>query len=501
MNVASLQAENEQLRSALAQQMSRVQQLEEMIRALRQKQFGRSTETTSALQIPLFNELEEDEELDQAAETEEVSIRGHQRKRRGRPRISDDLPRVDVIHDLDEADRFCHTHGCSLTPMGEEISEQLEFIPAKVQVLRHICRKYTCPECEGNVITAKKPPQPIPKSMATASLLAWIVVSKYMDALPLYRQCEIFKRIGFTADRTTLANWMIACGQLVQPLINLLWDQLRAQPVIHMDETTVQVLAEAGRKPDAKSYMWVAAAGPPTEQVVLFEYQPSRSGQIAQTLLVDYEGTLMVDGYEGYGPVCTRNGIKRLGCWAHARRGFVEAKRMQPKGTTGRPDQALVMINKLYGIERKLKEVDAQTRYVARQELAVPVLAQLREWLDKTLPQTAPKTALGKALYYLNAQWQRLIGYIEDGRYPIDNNRAENAIRPFVIGRKNWLFSQSVRGAKASANLYSLIETAKASGLEPMAYLMTVFTELPKAQTIEDISALLPSNIGIGDGH
>ncbi len=491
MDIDSLQAENKQLRADLQQQKSRVQQLEEMIMALRHRHFSSKSEMTSPDQTSLFDEADsESKELP----VDKTAVRGHQRKCNGRPRLAEDLPRVDVVHDLDEADRFCDTHGCSLTPMGVETSEQLEFIPATVQVIRHICRKYTCPECEGHVVTASKPAQPIAKSVATPSLLAWIVVSKYMDALPLYRQCEILKRIGFVADRTTLANWMIACGQLIQPLINLLWDQLREQPYLHMDETTVQVLAEPGRKPQAKSYMWVAAAGPPGEQVVVFEYHPSRGAAIAKTLLADYVGALMVDGYEGYEPACIGNDIRRLGCWAHARRRFIEAQRLQPKGKTGKPDQALAFINKLYGIERKIKDADPQVRYSVRQEEAVPVLEQLHTWLDKVLLQTPPKTTLGKALGYLGRQWPRLAGYVEDGHYPIDNNRAENAIRPFVVGRKNWLFSQSTRGAKASANLYSLIETAKANGLEPMNYLMKVFTDMPKAQSVEDIAALLPGN-------
>jgi len=354
-------------------------------------------------------------------------------------------------------------------------------------------------------VTAKKPAQPIPKSVATASLLAWITVSKYVDALPLYRQSAIFSRIGVQIDRTTMANWMIACGQLVQPLINLLWDQLRQQAVLHMDETTVQVLGESGRDPKTKSYMWVSAAGPPGpadtpgDRAVLFHYAPSRSAATPTDLLSDYRGTLMVDGYEGYEPACRINGITRLGCWAHARRGFVEAQRQQPKGKTGKPDQALAMINALYRIERSLKDTTVKLRQHERQRQAAPVLEKLHTWLIKTLPTTAPKTTLGKALTYLNNQWPRLERYVDDGRYPIDNNRAENAIRPFVIGRKNWLFSQSTRGVKASANLYSLIETAKANGIDPFSYLSHVFTELPNIQSVEGIEALLPRNFKYGE--
>ncbi len=494
---AVLRDENEQLRARVDHQQTHIAQLEELIRTLRHRHFGASSEQLAPNQASLFDEADAQRGEVPTADEPSPSTRPH-RRHNGRPRLSDELPRVEVIYEIEASERICHEHGCALLPMGQETSEQLEFIPAHVRVIRSICKTYTCPQCEGHVVTAKKPPAPIPKSVATPSLLAWIAVSKYVDALPLYRQCEIFKRIGFDADRTTLANWMMTCGRLIQPLINLLWDELRVQPYLHMDETTVQVLAEPGRTPQSKSYMWVSAAGPPGARVVLFDYHPSRSAQVAKTLLADYTGALMVDGYEGYEPACQANGIRRLGCWAHARRRFVEAQRLQRKGKTGKPDQALAWIGQLYAIERSLKQAPPAVRYEARQHQAKPVLDNLRSWLDKTLLQTPPKTALGKALTYLDNQWPRLVAYLEDGRYPIDNNRAENAIRPFVIGRKNWLFSQSTRGAKASANLYGLIETAKANDLDPMDYLMKVFTELPKATSVDDIAALLPANVNNG---
>ena len=493
---AALREENEQLRDTVDHQKTHIQQLEELIRILRHRQFGASSEQTPPEQSRLFDETDEPVE----AQASSVPVSGHTRhKSNGRPRLSDDLLRVEVIHDLPDEEKICSEHGCALTPIGEQTSEQLEFIPAEVHVIRHVCKTYTCPECDGHVVTAKKPLQPIPKSVATPGLLAWIAASKYVDALPLYRQCAIFKRLGFSIDRTTLANWMIRCGQLLQPLVNLLMEALQQQPYVHMDETTVQVLAEPGRKPQSKSYMWVSAAGPPGEAVVVFHYDPSRDGAVPQLLLGEYTGALMVDGYDGYQAVCKTQKLKRLGCWAHARRKFVEAQRLQPKGKTGKADQALALINKLYGIERTLKTADAATRFDERRRQSKPVVDKLRKWLDRSLPTTAPGTALGKALTYLDNQWFRLIGYLDDGAYPIDNNRAENAIRPFVIGRKNWLFSQSMRGASASANLYSVIETAKANGIDPCAYLKQVFAQLPQAQNINDIAALLPGNFSTGD--
>jgi len=244
--------------------------------------------------------------------------------------------------------------------------------------------------------------------------------------------------------------------------------------------------------------MWVTATGPPQAGIVLFHYAPTRSGQVPKDLLADYRGALMVDGYEPYDAVCAAESIDRLGCWAHARRKFVEAQRLQPKGKTGKPDQALSLINKLYGLERSLKGATVEEIHRVRQDRALPVLQQLHAWLEKTLPRTAPGTTLGKALTYLHNQWPRLARYVEDGTYPIDNNRAENAIRPFVIGRKNWIFSQSVRGVTASANLYSLIETAKGHELDPHDYLLHLFEQLPKAESIANFEALLPGNFNNG---
>ena len=488
--------ENVELRSRVDQQASRIQQLEEIIRLLRHKQFGSSSEQVPPEQDRLFDAGDADD--DEPAAAEPIAVSGHQRRRQGRPKLSDDLPRIEVIHDLSDADKVCAEHGCALELIGEQSSEQLEFKPAELYVLRHIQKKYTCPCCEGHVVTAAKPPQPIPKSVATPSLLAWVAVSKYQDALPLYRQSAIFERLGVHLDRTTLANWMIQSGQLLQPIINLLWDQVRQAALVHMDETTVQVLAEPGKTPQSKSYMWVTTAGPPNQSIVLFHYAPTRKGQIATDLLADYHGVLMVDGYDGYDAVCRQQALVRLGCWAHARRKFVEAQRAQPKDKTGKPDEALALINKLYRIERELKDASVDERYQQRQQQALPILTKLRGWLTKTQPRTAPGTTLGKALTYLNNQWSRLERYVDDGVYPIDNNRAENTIRPFVVGRKNWLFSKSTRGVKASANLFSAIETAKAHGLNPHQYLLHLFAELPKAQSVADFEALLPDKFKDG---
>ena len=272
---------------------------------------------------------------------------------------------------------------------------------------------------------------------------------------------------------------MVKAGRLVQPLINLLRDRLLDYDIVQMDESPVQVLKEAGRRAQSKSYLWVQRGGPPDSRVILYDDDPSRSGAVPQRLLSGYRGYLQTDGYDGYNAVVATNGLKSLGCMAHARRRFDEA--VKAPGKTKRRGKAwrgLALIQQLYRVEKQAGSMTADERHAYRLEHATPIIAEMREWLDQSLPQVPPKNATGKALHYLDQQWDKLTRYLDDGRLEIDNNLCENAIRPFVMGRKAWLFSDSVAGVNASANLYSLIETAKANGLEPYAYLREVFTKL-----------------------
>jgi hypothetical protein len=291
---------------------------------------------------------------------------------------------------------------------------------------------------------------------------------------------------------------MIKLGELVLPLINLLRDNLLEYGIVQMDETTVQVLKEKDKAPSSQSYMWVQRGGPPDKPVLLFDYDPSRSGSVPLRLLEGYTGFLQCDGYDGYGAVGKRERVTLIGCWAHARRKFDEAIKAQGKkgkAKAGRATKGLAFIQKLYRIEKLAGECTAEERYRQRQKQAVPLLDEIRAWLDKSLPEVPPQSAVGKALHYLAGQWPKLVRYTEDGRLDIDNNAAERAIRPFVIGRNNWLFSDTVRGAEASTRLYSLIATAKANGHEPYRYLCHVFKELPAAASVEEFEALLPFNI------
>ena len=378
-----------------------------------------------------------------------------------------------------------------------EISEQLDIVPAQVRVLRHVRKKYACPHCQLGVKTAPLPPQPLPKTMASPGLSAHIAVAKYQDALPLHRQEHILQRIGLDLPRATLAAWMIKLGIWIQPLINLLQDVLLGYNVLQMDETTLQVLKEPAKLPQSNSYLWVRRGGPPHLPVILFDYDPSRSQAVPLRLLDGYRGYLQVDGYDGYNAVGLRSDIVLVGCMAHARRKFDEAVKAQGVDRDNpekirKAMEGLRYLQALYRIERECKGSSSEERYSVRQQKAKPLFETLRASLDAALPTVAPQSMTGKALTYLHNQWPKLIRYLDDGRLSIDNNRVENAIRPFVIGRCNWLFSDTVRGAQSSANLYSLIETAKANGLEPYAYLRHLFTELPKAQTLEQIEALLP---------
>jgi transposase len=498
--LAEQQLLNEQLTTENQRYRTQVLTLTEQLNLALARRYAASSEKLSPDQISLFDEAELDSETlpddgEDVGSGDEVTVAAHKRKKRGRKPIPDHLPRVDVVHELSEEERRCEHDGQLLAEIGEVVSEQLDIIPATIRVIRHIRKKYAC-DCGECIRTAPLPAQPIPKSLASPGLLAHVTVSKYQDALPLYRQQTILERIGIDLPRATLANWMIKAGQLVQPVINLLEDKLLSHDIIQMDETTVQVLKESGKKAQSKSYLWLQRGGPPDQRVVRFHYDPGRGAGVAKHLLQGYQGYLQSDGYDGYNAVVAANGLVHVGCWAHARRRFSDAVKAQgKKRKRGKAHRGLSLIQKLYGVEKQARQLDPEQRHTHRQRHARPVLYELRAWLDQSLPQVPPTSATGKALHYLHAEWGKLVRYLDDGRLEIDNNLAENAIRPFVLGRKNWLFSDSVRGVKASANLYSLIETAKANDLEQYAYLRYLFAELPKADTVEAIEALLPCNL------
>lgn len=487
--------------TALTARDEEIERLRWQVRLLLAQRFGPKRErvATDDPQLGLFNEAEADAEADATTVT---SVAGHTRRRGYRRPLPAHLPREEVVHELPPADQICPHDGTPLKVMGEETCEQLDIVPAQVRVLYHRRLKYACPCCRQHVVTTPMPAQPIPKSQASAGLLASVATAKYVDAQPLYRQSTQFARLGFDAPRQTLASWMVRCGELVQPLINLLRDRLLESAYIQMDETTVQVLQEPGKAAESSAYVWVQRSGAQDRPVVLYDYAPSRSGAVPEALLGDFNGYLQTDGYAGYHAVVAANDITPVYCFAHARRYVTDALKAaglnpnklpaKPPDKARRPLKALGFIRHLYAIEHRIRGSTPAERLAVRQADSVPVLKALRAWLERTAPKVVPSSPLGQALGYLDRHWHGLVRYCEDGRLEIDNNRCENAIRPFVTGRKNWLFSATVKGARASANLYSLIETAKANELEPYAYLRRVFTQLPCATSVADIDALLP---------
>lgn len=503
---AMLESQARYFETQLAKRDSTIELLREQLRLLQAQRFGASSERVAEGQFQLFNEAElEALSEDETSEPDIIEVPAHRRVRPRRKPIPEHLPRVPVVHDLEEHEKFCPHDGAALKVIDSEVSEQLDIIPATVQVLEHRRLTYACPCCKRHVKTAPMTRQPIPKSLASPGLLAYAATSKFVDSLPLYRQVQIFARLGIDLSRATLATWMVRCGQLVQPLINLLREELLAGPYLHMDESTLQVLKEAGKAPESKSYLWVQHSGASVHPIVLFDYDPTRSGEVPKRLLEGFEGALHTDGYDGYNLAVRELFLVHLFCWAHVRRKVVDALKAQglnPKKLPAKPpDKArralklLGLIKTLYAIERRIKDHPPDERYRVRQAEAIPVLEALKCYADEIRPKVTPQSLLGKALTYMHNLWPGLVRYTEDGRYSIDNNIVENAIRPFCLGRKNWLFADTVAGANSSANLYSLIATAKANGLEPYAYLRHVFTELPKAETVEAIEALLPTRI------
>ena len=369
-----------------------------------------------------------------------VAVPAHQRLKRGRKPLDADLPRHVVRHELPESERVCPHDGATLKEIGVEASEQLDIIPQQVRVIRHERVKYACPCCDGALRLASKPAQIIPKGLFSESALAWIVTSKYDDGLPLYRQSALLARLtGADFSKNTMAASMVRVGIGVQPIINLLRDHLLESPITFGDETTVQVLKEAGRSAQSKSYMWAqmtnasgsSGAGPP---IRLLSYAPSRSGVTAQAL---YAGmgrgsVLMSDGYEVYAQVALTHDLVHLGCWAHCRRYFVEALDTLPKSarTPDKPAaQFLALIAKLYAVESHAQDNSLSTaeRLRYRQAHSVTVLGHIQTLLLSHLHAVVPGSSLGKALHYLSAQWPKLSRYVENGSYPIDNNPCENS--------------------------------------------------------------------------
>ncbi len=478
----------------------------EQISLLRAQLFGRKSEKIKDQDgpqpLPLFD-MPEPVDIEKNEEEQRIPVPAHIRKKSGRKALPEDLPRVEHIHDIADADKICSC-GCELTRIGEEVSEKLDIIPAQIRVIRNIRPKYACKNCEGvgddgpSVKIAPVHPQIIPKSIVTPGLLAYILTAKFVDHTPFYRQEKQFIRLGVKISRTSMCNWAMQVADVCQPLLNLLQDEVLSAFYLNIDETPLQVLKEPGRDPTTKSYMWIFRRGDPEKPVLIYQYHPTRSGDVVKEFLRGFQGYVQTDGYSGYDFLDHKKGIRHIGCLAHCRRKFMDVIKAQGKNRkAGSADKAISYIKSLYKLEKEAREQKLSPKeiYQIRQEKAKPILDDFEKWLSKRKLETPPKGLLGKAISYTLNQWKRVVGYIEDGNLSPDNNMAENSIRPFVIGRRNWLFSGTPEGAEASALLYSLIETAKVNNLEPYAYLRYIFEMLPMASSLEDYEALLPWNV------
>jgi transposase len=506
----SLPESHQGLVDLINKQASQIEQLEQKVRwfeeqfhLARHKQFGVSSERCVKEQPNLFNEAEAIAEAGTVEEEIRQTIT-YERKKPGRRPIPQDLPIERIEYRLPEEEQICTACGGHLHEMSEELRHEVKLIPAQVKMIQHARIVYGCRNCEKHGIevpikTAKAPRPVIEKGLASPSAVAYVMTTKFVDGVPLYRQEQHYARLGIELSRGVLSNWMIKGSEWLELIYGRMKQKLREQEILHADETTLQVLKEPGRAAESQSYMWLyrtGCIGPPT---VLFEYQPSRAGEHPRKFLEGFRGYLQVDGYAGYNDIPN---VTLCGCWAHLRRKADEAlKGLPPKQrkSGSKSQEMLDRINKLFDIERQLSGCTPDKRLEVRNLRSRPLVEELRKWLDEMASSVLPKSLFGLAVNYGRQQWPKLVRFLEDGRIEISNNRAERSIKPFVIGRKNWLFANTPKGARASAVIYSIIETAKENRLNPHAYLNHLFEKLPNldSQDNQAIDPLLPWTVNL----
>ncbi|MBA2653558.1 MAG: IS66 family transposase [Gammaproteobacteria bacterium] len=486
----------EELIDLLKRQSEQIKTLTEYLALARQRQFGTKSEKFNANQLNFFDEavLPKNPEIILQAE-DEICVASFVRKKSpGRKALPSDLPRETIVYDLPEEEKIC-TCGCALTHIFDDKSEQLEIIQPKIYVIQHVRKKYACRECEETIKTAPYPKQPIPRSIAAPGLLSHVLVSKFQDHLPLYRQEQILRRIGVDIPRATLSLWVIRCAELLKPLTKFLHKYIMSYDVAYSDETTLQVLKEPNKTVQSKKYMWLFAGGSPDKFAFYYHYHPDRSHTVPKEFFADYKGYLHCDGFPGYETLATKNNnITLSGCMYHARRKFVEVAKLS-KNKDSVSMTVVNYIGQLSKIEEEIKELTAEKKLAEREEKAKPVLDELYEYLVNKAPYIPPKSSLGQAVSYTLNQWPKLLIYLKDGRLENNNNRMERAIKPFVIGRKGWLFADSVAGANAASIIYSFVETCKWHGIEPYDWFKYVLKTLPLCSEHDDLELLLPFNI------
>jgi transposase len=517
----------ERLKSEHQQTVERKVLLEEEVRWLKAQYYGRSTQQTDAAeensgQKMLFNEAEVLAAIEAAEEAHRertTKVEAHERKRSpdsGRKAIPEHFPRIVIEHDLPPDQKLCTKCAMPhpLTRIGEETRECYRFEPPKISVEKHIRLTYVCEERHEAPITASAPPVILPKSMASASLLAHVIKSKFDLGLPLYRVSQDLTRYRMDVGPGTLGTWVNTIGgEKVVPLINLMHEALLAVVFIHIDETPLQVL-RSDKAVGSDHYIVARAGGPPGRRIILYNYIASRTTAALKQLLVGpdgpYQGKLISDGLERYDEIAEQLKLLHFGCLTHCRTMFFKARKVSqlPSSRTLANAAMEDYIGPVYQVERQIKALQEQyqqrgetlpleTVRALRQEKSKPILEKFKAWVDELLPGTPPNSALGKALGYTSRQWPKLVRHLEHGEIPIDNNYIERQIKHYATGRRAWLFSYDAVGAQASANLYSLVMTCRANEVEPYAYLNYLFEHLPAASTLEQLEALLPWNFKV----
>ena len=486
-DVAALKALVLEQRAQLATRVAEIEQLKLLIAKLRRMQFGRSSERLDQQIEQMELRLEEL----QSAQAELPSVAKPQVEEKSKPvrrPLPEHLPRERVVH---EPACTCPDCGQVMKRIGEDVSEVLDYVPARFRVIRHVRPKLACPACE-RIVQVQAPSRPIDRGMAGAGLLAHVLVSKYADHLPLYRQAQIYAREGVELERSTLAEWVGGCHRLLDPLIEALAGYVLKPGKLHADDTPVPVL-DPGRGKTKTGRLWTyvrddrpaASSDPPA---VLFRYSPDRRGERPRTHLANFTGVLQADAYSGFGHLYETGKIQEAACWAHARRGFYDIHQANQSPIAA---EALARIGALYAIEAEIRGKPPDERRAVRQTRAGPLLESLREWLRQTLSKVSKKSELAKAIGYVLTRWSALTRYRDDGRIEIDNNAAERSLRTVALGRKNFLFCGSDAGGERAAGIYSLIGTAKLNGLDPEAYLRYVIERVAE-HPINRIDTLLP---------
>jgi transposase len=476
-----------------------ISRLREIIAKFKKDIFGPRKErwVSEEQLVLLFNEAEVEAQKPESEEDEdlgETTVEAHKRKRGKRKPLPEHLPREVVVIDLQDGEKVdANGQPITLRVVGKEISEKLEYTPASLKVLEIHRLKYETvnPESgEGQIKTAKPMPSIVPKGIVTPSLLAGITVNKYADGLPLYRQEEIFARLGISLPRSSQGRWIIQAKEACQPIWNVLEDRLMRSIYVACDETWTQVLKEKGRSAESDSWMWLRCNPSDKEKIALFDYDPHRSGAVAKRLFMDFKGILQVDGYGAYNILEKQEGVMRIGCNMHGRRKFSDAHKIGAKQGQSLAEVALKFYKDLYDLEERMKEMSWQERHDLRQKEAEPIWKKFKAWADDNQRKVPPKSKIGEAFHYFLNEYDYLIGYLRDGMLEMDNGFAERAIKYFAIGRNNWLFSDTEAGAEASSMFYSFVVTAKLNGVNPLRALTKIFEDVPMAKTIEDFERL-----------